>query len=295
MSAPARVVRGACPHDCPDTCALLVEVDASGRATSIKGAPEHPDHGGLPVRQGLELPRARVLRASACCIRSCAPAPRARARFRQVGWDEALDVAAGGLRDAAERHGGASIVPYSYLGTQGVLQGDVMGNRLMDALGGSTLVRTICASAGAAGTMATNGASPEVDPEEWVHARTIVVWGWNPLSTAPHLWRFILEARKRGARLIVDRSRSAAARRASPTGTCSRCPAPTARSRSAIMRALVDAGLADSEWCEAHTLGYGELVARLEEGPSSCRPSAAASRPRICASWRARWLRISRR
>ena len=70
-----------------------------------------------------------------------------------------------------------------------------MGDRLMDALGGSTLVRTICASAGVAGTMATNGASPEVDPEEWLHARTIVVWGWNPLSTAPHLWRLILEAR----------------------------------------------------------------------------------------------------
>ena len=134
-------------------------------------------------------------------------------RFRQATWDEALDAAARGLQDGDRAARRRSVVPYSYLGTQGLVQGDVMANRLFDAIGGSTLVRTICASAGVAGTMATNGASPEVDPEEWVHARTIVAWGWNPLSTAPHLWRLILEARRRGARLIVvDPFRSRTAR-----------------------------------------------------------------------------------
>ncbi len=265
MNAPARVVRGACPHDCPDTCALLVEVDASGRATSIKGAPEHPVTAGFlcgKVSNYLErvYSEERVLHP---LVRTGA---KGEGRFRQVGWDEALDTAAAGLREAAERHGGASIVPYSYLGTQGVLQGDVMGNRLMDALGGSTLVRTICASAGAAGTVATNGASPEVDPEEWVHARTIVVWGWNPLSTAPHLWRFILEARKRGARLIViDPFRSRTARVAD--WHLQPLPGSDGALALGVMRALVDAGLADAEWCEAHTLGYGELLTRLQEGP----------------------------
>ena len=265
VNAPARVVRGACPHDCPDTCALLVEVDASGRATSIKGAPEHPVTAGFlcgKVSNYLErvYSEERVLHP---LVRTGA---KGEGRFRQVGWDEALDTAAAGLREAAERHGGASIVPYSYLGTQGVLQGDVMGNRLMDALGGSTLVRTICASAGAAGTVATNGASPEVDPEEWVHARTIVVWGWNPLSTAPHLWRFILEARKRGARLIViDPFRSRTARVAD--WHLQPLPGSDGALALGVMRALVDAGLADAEWCEAHTLGYGELLTRLQEGP----------------------------
>ena len=288
VSAPARVVRGACPHDCPDTCALLVEVDAAGRAIAVKGDPRSPRHGGLPVRQGVELPRARVLATSASSTRSCARARRARAASAGSSWDEALEVAARGLRDASERHGGASIVPYSYLGTQGVLQGDVMGDRLLDALGGSTLVRTICASAGAAGTMATNGASPEVDPEEWVHARTIVVWGWNPLSTAPHLWRFILEARRRGARLIVDRSLP------QPHGARRRLhlqPLPGTDGALAlgIMRALLDAGLADEEWCRAHALGYDELVERLEsETRRAAAPRAAASPAGRSARARAR-------
>ena len=183
-------------------------------------------------------------------------------RFRQATWDEALDVAARGLQDAIARHGGASVVPYSYLGTQGLVQGDMMANRLFDALGGSTLVRTICASAGVAGTMATNGASPEVDPEEWVHARTIVVWGWNPLSTAPHLWRLILEARRRGARLIVvDPFRSRTARVADVH--LRPLPGTDAALALGVMRALLDAGLADEEWCRAHALGYDELVDRL--------------------------------
>jgi anaerobic selenocysteine-containing dehydrogenase len=271
VSAITRVVRGACPHDCPDTCALLVEVDAAGRATSIKGDPDHPITAGFlcgKVSNYLE----RVYSEERLLHPLVRAGAKGEARFRQVGWDEALATAARGLREAAERHGGASIVPYSYLGTQGVLQGEVMGGRLLDALGGSTLVRTICASAGVAGTMATNGASPEVDPEEWVHARTIVVWGWNPLSTAPHLWRFILEARRRGARLIaVDPFRSRTARVAD--WHLRPLPGSDAALALGVMRALLDAGLADAEWCRRHALGYDELVERLEAEPVELQAS----------------------
>ncbi len=262
MSATARIVRGACPHDCPDTCALLVEVDASGRATAIKGAPEHPVTAGFlcgKVSNYLE----RVYAEERLLHPLLRDGAKGAGRFRAATWDEALDVAAEGLQRAIERHGGASVVPYSYLGTQGIIQGDVMANRLFDALGGSTLVRTICASAGVGGTIATNGASPEVDPEEWVHARTIVVWGWNPLSTAPHLWRFILEARRRGARLIVvDPYRSRTARVAD--WHLRPLPGTDAALALGVMRALLDAGLADEGWCRAHALGYDELVERLQ-------------------------------
>ncbi len=104
--------------------------------------------------------------------------------------------------------------------------------------------------------------SPEVDPEEWIHARTIVVWGWNPLSTAPHLWRFILEARRRGARLIVvDPFRSRTARVAD--WHLRPLPGTDAALALGVMRALLDAGLADEQWCRAHALGYDEVVERL--------------------------------
>ncbi len=261
MNAALRLVRGACPHDCPDTCALLVEVDAAGRATSIRGDADHPITAGFlcgKVSNYLE----RVYSDERLLHPLLRTGAKGEGRFREVSWDEALAVAAGGLQDAIARHGGASVVPYSYLGTQGLVQGDVMGNRLFDAIGGSTLVRTICASAGVAGTMATNGASPEVDPEERVHARTIVVWGWNPLSTAPHLWRLILEARRRGARLIaVDPFRSRTARVADVH--LRPLPGTDGAVALGVMRALLDAALVDEEWCRAHALGYDELAARL--------------------------------
>jgi anaerobic selenocysteine-containing dehydrogenase len=261
VSTSARIVRGACPHDCPDTCALLVDVDAEGRATAIAGDGEHPITAGFlcgKVSNYLE----RVYSDERLLHPLVRTGAKGEGRFRQASWDEALALAAGGLRSAIERHGGASIAPYSYLGTQGLVQGDIMANRLFDALGGSTLVRTICASAGVAGTMATNGASPEVDPEEWVHARTIVVWGWNPLSTAPHLWRLVLEARRRGARLIaIDPFRSRTARVADVH--LRPHPGTDAALALGVMRAMLDAGLADADWCREHALGYDELAERL--------------------------------
>src|ERR1700712_700855 len=120
LSALSRIVRGACPHDCPDTCALLVEVDPDGRATSIAGDPEHPVTAGFlcgKVSNYLERVYSpeRLLRP---LLRTGA---KGEGRFRETSWDEALAAAATGLLAARERHGGAAIAPYSYLGTQGLL------------------------------------------------------------------------------------------------------------------------------------------------------------------------------
>ena len=180
---------------------MLVEV-ADGRATAVSGNPEQPVTAGFlcgKVSNYLERVYSdeRVLRP---LIRT---GPKGGASFREASRDEALDRVAAGLRSALDTHGGQSILPYSYAGTQGLIQGDVMSARLMHALGASDLERTICATAGMTGVAATHGISPEVDPELWPKARTLLIWGWNPMSTAPHLWRLLLEARRGGARLIV--------------------------------------------------------------------------------------------
>ncbi len=137
----------------------------------------------------------------------------------------------------------------------------------MNAIGATDLERTICADAGIAGVIATHGLSPEVDPERWVNARYVIVWAWNPLSTAPHLWRFILEARKQsGAKLVViDPFRSRTARVADEHLR----PVPGTDGALALgmMRAVVDAGLHDDEWCRAHTTGFDDLLERLQEWP----------------------------
>ncbi len=137
---------------------------------------------------------------------------------------------AAGLTSALDRHGGESILPYSYYGTMGVLQCNSTSARFMNAIGATRLGRP-CANAGLAGTMATEGLSAEVDPEEWPHARYLLLVGWNPMSTAPHLWRFLLEARRNGARLVVvDPYRSRTARVADSTSA--RFPGRTAPWRS---------------------------------------------------------------
>jgi anaerobic selenocysteine-containing dehydrogenase len=251
-----RTVRGACPHDCPDTCAMHVTVE-DGRAVKVAGDPEHPiTVGFLCGKVSNYLDRVysdeRVLH----------PLVREGGELRAASWDEALDRVAGGLMRARDEFGGESILPYSYMGTQGLIQGDLMSARVMNALGATALERTICATAGYTGTLMAHGVSPEVDPEEWPNARYVIVWGWNPLSTAPHLWRKLLDARAAGARIVaVDPFRSRTARVADEH--LSPLPGTDAALAIGMMRAIVDAGLQDEDWCRAHAQGYEELLAEL--------------------------------
>ena len=260
-----RVANGACPHDCPDTCAMRVRVDADGRATSVAGDPDHPVTAGFlcgKVSNYLDRVYAedRVLEP---LIRA---GEKGAGTFHRASWDEALDLVAGRLRAAIDRHGAETLLPYSYLGTMGFLQGNLMSARFFNALGASELVRTICASAGTAGVVATHGVSPEVDPERWPSARYVLCWGWNPMSTAPHLWRLILAARRAGARLVVvDPYRSRTARVADEH--VRPLPGTDAALALGMMRAIVDAGLHDEAWCRAHATGYDDLIARLAEHP----------------------------
>lgn len=260
-----RLVRGACPHDCPDTCAMHITVDASGRATRVTGDPDHPvTQGWLCGKVSNYLDRVYAEdRILAPLLRDGA---KGSASFRRASWDEALEAVATGLRGAIDRHGGESILPYSYLGSMGYLQRDSISARVMNALGASDLVRTICANAGMEGAMLTSGASPEVDPERWPEARLLLVWGWNPQSTAPHLWRKLLEARRNGANLVViDPFCSRTAR----VADLHIRPLPGTDGALALgmMRAIVDEGLADEDWCREYCDGYDELVERLARDP----------------------------
>jgi anaerobic selenocysteine-containing dehydrogenase len=263
----ARIVHGACPHDCPDTCAMHVTVE-DGRAVKVTGDPDHPITVGFlcgKVSNYLDRVYAddRILH----------PLVRADGGFRRVTWDEALDRVAEGIQRARDEFGGESILPYSYMGSQGLIQSRTMGDRVMNALGASNLERTICASAGVAGVGQAHGVSPEVDPEEWPNARFLLIWGWNPMSTAPHLWGKLLGARRNGARLVVvDPFRSRTARLADEH--LRPLPGTDAALAIGMMRAIVDAGLHDEEWCRAHTDGYDELLE--EVGRTTVEECAAA-------------------
>ena len=211
ISAPRQVVRGACPHDCPDTCALLVTVE-NGRAVSVRGAPDHPPTGGA-----LCTKVAHYLERTYSSERVLHPMRRigkkGQGGFERISWDEALATIADKFAAiAASPDGPEAIVPYSYAGTMGLLQYGSMDRRFFHRLGASLLDRTICATAGKAGWVATIGAAMGTDVEEFERSRLILIWGSNPIVSNLHFWTRAQEAKRRGAKLVaIDPYRSATA------------------------------------------------------------------------------------
>ncbi|MGC8761776.1 MAG: molybdopterin-containing oxidoreductase family protein [Bryobacteraceae bacterium] len=190
-----------CALDCPDACAILVETDGE-RAVRLRGDPAHP------VTQGFLCAKVtRYLEREYHPERLLHPLRRTGAkgegRFERISWDDALDFMAAKLKSIVADFGPEAVLPYSYGGTLGFLQSSSMDRRFFHRLGASRLERTICAAAGGAGLMEAYGRRLGTPPEDFVHARLILAWGANILSTNVHLWPFIVEARRRGARLIV--------------------------------------------------------------------------------------------
>lgn len=190
-----------CALDCPDACAIVVETEGE-RAVRLRGDPAHP------VTQGFLCAKVtRYLEREYHPERLLYPVRRTGAkgegRFERISWDDALDFMAAKLTSVAADFGPEAVLPYSYGGTLGFLQGSSMDRRFFHRLGASRLERTICAAAGGAGLMEAYGRRLGTPPEDFVHARLILAWGANILTTNVHLWPFVVEARRRGARLIV--------------------------------------------------------------------------------------------
>ena len=190
-----------CALDCPDTCSLLVNI-GNGVASKLRGNPDHPVTRGFlcaKVAQYLEreyhpdrlrYPQKRI-------------GKKGEGRFARISWDEALDTIAAKLKSVAGEFGPEAILPYSYAGTMGLLNGNGMDRRFFHRLGATRLDRTICSAAGSAALTATLGNRYGTEPEQFAHAKLIIAWGANIHGTNVHLWPFIVEARRRGARLIV--------------------------------------------------------------------------------------------
>ena len=263
-----RTIRGACPHDCPDACATLVTVEA-GRATRIQGDPSHP------VTQGFLCTKVnRYLERTYHADRVLTPLRRVGpkgpgARFEPTSWDEALEAIASRLNAIiASPDGPQSILPYSYAGTMGLLQGESMDRRFFHRIGASLLDRTICATAGMMGMRMTLGASIGTDIETVPESDLVILWGTNTLTSNPHLWPFVLQARERGAPVIcIDPIK---------TRTAEQCdewigirPGTDAALALGLMHVLFAEGLQDDDYLAQYTLGADALRERVQEYPPS--------------------------
>jgi anaerobic selenocysteine-containing dehydrogenase len=211
-NANLKTVHAVCTHDCPDSCGVLVTVDQlTGRATKVQGDPAHPvTRGFLCGKVARYLDRVyspeRLLypmRRKAGMPKGPLPKGHEAEAFERISWDQALDSIAARLNATAEEFGPESILPYSYAGTIGQLGYGSMDRRLFHRMGASQLDRTICASAGGAALMSVYGLKLGTVPQDFAHAGLVIAWGANIHGNNIHLWPFIEEARRRGAKLVV--------------------------------------------------------------------------------------------
>jgi anaerobic selenocysteine-containing dehydrogenase len=257
-----RIVHGACPHDCPDTCALEIAVE-NGRAVSIKGAGGHPPTNGfLCNKVNRYLARTYSDQRLLYPMKACGA--KGEGRFERISWDEALDTIAGKFKEIIAEFGAQAILPYSYAGTMGLIQGGSMDCRFFHALGASLLKRTICASAGAAGYRLTVGASIGTDMERFDESRLIILWGANPVTSNVHLWPRIMAAKRRGARLIaIDPYLSRSAEHCDEH--IALLPGTDGALALAIMHVIIKENLFDVDYVEKYTLGFEALARHVAD------------------------------
>ncbi|MBW6494069.1 MAG: molybdopterin oxidoreductase family protein [Burkholderiaceae bacterium] len=257
------IVRGACPHDCPDTCALLVSVE-DGVVTRVAGDPDHPTTRGTLCTKVARYPE-RLYHPGRLTVPLRRVGAKGEGRFEPISWDEALTTIAARLGSIAARDP-QRILPYSYAGTMGFVQGEGMASRFFHRLGASLLERTICSSAGMAGLSHTLGGSVGMDVERFADARLILIWGSNSIASNLHFWSIAQQARRNGARLVaIDPYRSDTAEKCD-THLAVR-PGTDAALALGMMNVLIERALLDDDYISRHTLGFGALRERAATYP----------------------------
>src|SRR5216684_2122078 len=267
------VVHAACPHDCPDACGVLITVH-DGRATKIQGDPSHPvTRGFLCAKVAKYLDRVyspdrvlypmRRVRPKGPVAGEGARATQAGQAFERIGWDEALDEITSRFRGIVSEFGSEAILPYSYGGTLGALNSASMDRRFFGRLGASQLERAICSAAGEAGLISVLGIKAGTEPEQFAHSRYIIAWASNIHGNNVHLWPFIEEARRKGAKLVVIdpyRTRTAAcADWYLPIN-----PGTDGALALAMMHVIIGEGLHDADYVAKYTLGFDALREKVK-------------------------------
>ncbi len=263
ISATVTTVRAACPHDCPDTCAMRVTVQ-NGVAIKVVGDPNHPPtHGALCTKVSRYPERTyhpeRVLHPMKRV------GPKGAGHFVAVSWDEALTDIAARLTTIAAVNPEA-VLPYSYAGTMGLLQGESMDRRFFHKMGASLLDRTICSSAGGDALAATYGGKVGMHLEQFAHSKLIVIWGSNSIASNLHFWTFAQAAKRSGAKLICIDPRK--------TETADKCqqhialmPGTDGALALGLIHELIAHDLLDHDYIQQHTEGWPALRERALQWP----------------------------
>jgi anaerobic selenocysteine-containing dehydrogenase len=263
-AAETRTVRGACPQDCPDTCAFIYHVE-DGKLVEVTGDPAHPmTRGGLCVK--LKDFADHHYNPDRILYPMKRGGPKGSGKYERISWDEALSTIKSKWTDIIDQYGSTAIMPHAYLGNQGTANGLTAGDAFFNRLGSTVAEKTYCESGSSTAWVMTVGPTGGLDVESLAYAKYIIVWGMNMVSTNLHAWPFVLEARGKGAKIVViDPFKSRTAKQADWHIAIK--PGTDAALALGMMNVIIQEGLVDHDYVEKYTLGYEELKARAAEFP----------------------------
>jgi len=258
------IVTGVCPHDCPDTCSWQVAVNrTSDNAIDIWGHPEHPVTKGRLCGK-VDRYLDRVYHPDRLTTPLKRVGPKGSGLFKPVPWEEALSAIAQQLSSIIDEHGAEAVLPYSYAGTMGLLQGEGMAQRFFNQMGASRLARTICSEAGFEGYIYSIGVAEGTETEAFAQAKLILIWGSNTLTSNLHLWPFIQQARRAGARVVVIDPACTRTAQAADQWIAIR-PGTDGALALAMMHVIIAEDLHDADYIRQYTVGFNQLCERVAE------------------------------
>jgi anaerobic selenocysteine-containing dehydrogenase len=263
-SAETKTVRGACPQDCPDTCAFIYHVE-DGKLVEVTGDPAHPmTRGGLCVK--LKDFAEHHYNPDRILYPMKRGGSKGSGKYERISWDEALSTIKSKWTDIIGQYGSQAIMPHAYLGNQGTANGLTAGDAFFNRLGSTVAEKTYCESGSSTAWVMTVGPTGGLDVESLTYAKYIIVWGMNMVSTNLHAWPFVLEAKSKGAKIVViDPFKSRTAKQAEWHIAIK--PGTDAALALGMMNVIIQEGLVDYDYVEKYTLGYEELKARAAEFP----------------------------
>ena len=263
-SSSSRNVIAACPHDCPDTCSMIVTVD-NDKILEVRGNPDHPyTDGRLCVK--INHYEERVHSTDRVMHPLKRKGAKGSGQFERITWDQAIKEISDRWKAIIAKSGPTAILPYSYLGTQGILNGLNVGDPFFNKLGATISERTFCDSGASTAYMMTVGPTPGTDPESFAHSKYIILWACNTVSTNLHHWPIIDAAKKRGAKVIVIDPMKTRTSNHADWHIQIRPGTDTALAMGMI-NVVIAEGLIDKDYIDNYTVGFDELAERAKDYP----------------------------
>ncbi|MEL7304171.1 MAG: molybdopterin-dependent oxidoreductase, partial [Pseudomonadota bacterium] len=263
MNAPIRIAGSVCPHDCPSTCALDVELLADGRIGRVRGAQDNTYTAGVICAKVARYAE-RIHHPDRLMTPLRRVGPKGSKRFEPVSWDDALDITTEAMLKAEAKYGPEAVWPYFFAGTMGLLMRDGI-NRLRHAKRYSDMFATICTTLAWTGFVAGTGKLAGTDPREMAQSDCVVIWGTNPVNTQVNVMTHAVRARKeRGAKIVAIDIYQNGTMAQADMALCVR-PGTDGALACAVMHCLFRDGTADRAYLEAYTDCPAELEAHLAD------------------------------